>query len=70
MSRCYTPPSYVRYGSLDRITLGSATPLPDIDQFGNTVGSGCVTSTFVQGGSTVTRTSCQVSTIVPSSPAV
>jgi hypothetical protein len=40
--------------------------LPDIDQSGNAVGSGCGNNSFVTNGSTVIRTSCRV--IVDGSP--
>lgn len=56
MKKQYARPDLVRYGTLDQLTLGTDTPLPDIDQNGNSVGTGCPTS--ASGG--FTRTSCHV----------
>jgi hypothetical protein len=66
MKMLYSAPKLVEYGTLDKLTQGAGGPNPDIDQFNNTVGN-CTAESFTSGGSTFTRTSCDVIVVVPGS---
>jgi hypothetical protein len=58
MRKQYQQPALVEYGSIERLTLGSASGVPDLDQSLNDTNTDCPTE--IVGGTT--RLACLITT--------
>ena len=58
MKASYTRPTLLEYGRLEQLTLGTGGSLPDY-LGGQLINNNCPTATFLVGGQTISRTSCE-----------